>query len=286
MAEIGLDYRDLYLIHAPWPWDEVGKDCREENRQIWKAMEEFLASGRVKAIGISNFGPEDLDSLLPACETKPLVNQIRWFIGLDPSDTVQKCAEHDIVVEAYSPFAHGLIVNHPEIGDIARATASAHPAVHPLPAAEGCRGAAQGDHDPAHQAERRTRLRDFCRRHGRPRRHAGATPRGTRTRWSSAGSDRSLGSSRRSATAREVLAIDQARDDRRGRSRRPRLRPVRLWSLERIPFESRMCCPLGRTQRGTDCRRDAAARDSSSARRHRCTGRLVPESSRPPRRAR
>jgi diketogulonate reductase-like aldo/keto reductase len=48
-----------------------------------------------------------------------MVNQIRWFIGLDPSDTVQKCAEHDIVVEAYSPFAHGLIVNHPEIGDMA-----------------------------------------------------------------------------------------------------------------------------------------------------------------------
>jgi diketogulonate reductase-like aldo/keto reductase len=48
-----------------------------------------------------------------------MVNQIRWFIGLDPSATVEKCAEHDIVVEAYSPFAHGLIVNHPEIGDIA-----------------------------------------------------------------------------------------------------------------------------------------------------------------------
>ena len=119
MREIGLDYLDLYLIHAPWPWNEIGKDCREENRQIWKAMEEFLASGRVKAIGVSNFAPEDLDSLLPACETKPMVNQIRWFIGLDPSDTVQMCAEHDIVIEAYSPFAHGLIINHPEIGDIA-----------------------------------------------------------------------------------------------------------------------------------------------------------------------
>ena len=119
MSEIGLDYLDLYLVHAPWPWDEIGKDYREENRQIWKAMEEFLASGRVKAIGVSNFDPDDLDSLLPACETKPMVNQIRWFIGLDPSDTVAKCAEHDIVVEAYSPFAHGLIVNHPEIGDFA-----------------------------------------------------------------------------------------------------------------------------------------------------------------------
>jgi diketogulonate reductase-like aldo/keto reductase len=48
-----------------------------------------------------------------------MVNQIRWFIGLDPSATVATCAENDIVVEAYSPFAHGLIVNHPEIGDIA-----------------------------------------------------------------------------------------------------------------------------------------------------------------------
>jgi len=119
MAEIGLDYLDLYLVHAPWPWDEIGKDCRQENRQIWKAMEKFLASGRVKAIGVSNFDPDDLDSLLPACDVKPMVNQIRWFIGLDPSATLDKCAEHDIVVEAYSPFAHGLIVNHPEIGEIA-----------------------------------------------------------------------------------------------------------------------------------------------------------------------
>jgi diketogulonate reductase-like aldo/keto reductase len=119
MRETGLDYLDLYLIHAPWPWDQMGKDCRAENRQIWKAMEKFLADGRVKAIGVSNFDSGDLESLLPGCETKPMVNQIRWFIGLDPSDTVRTCAEHDIVVEAYSPFAHGLIVNHPEIADIA-----------------------------------------------------------------------------------------------------------------------------------------------------------------------
>ena len=89
MSEIGLDYLDLYLVHAPWPWDEMGKDCREENKQIWKAMEEFLASGRVKAIGVSNFDPDDLASLLPACTVKPMVNQIRWFIGLDPSATVE-----------------------------------------------------------------------------------------------------------------------------------------------------------------------------------------------------
>lgn len=119
MRQIGLDYLDLYLVHAPWPWNERGADYREENRAIWKAMEEFLASGRVRAIGVSNFDRSDLDSLLPACSTQPMVNQIRWFVGLDVADTVAACTEHGIVVEAYSPFAHGMIVNHPEIADIA-----------------------------------------------------------------------------------------------------------------------------------------------------------------------
>jgi len=161
MGEIGLDYLDLYLIHAPWPWDAVGQDCREENRQIWKAMEEFLASDRVKAIGVSNFGPEDLDSLFPACEMEPMVNKIRWFIGLDPSDTVQKCAEHDIVVEAYSPFAHGLIVNHPEIGDIA--------ASYGVSAPQLCiRYLLQRGAVVLPKATKTSHIR----RHGRPRRHA------------------------------------------------------------------------------------------------------------------
>ncbi|MGV8849805.1 MAG: aldo/keto reductase [Propionibacteriaceae bacterium] len=119
MREIGLDHLDLYLVHAPWPWGEMGKDCREENKAIWKAMEEFLASGRVKAIGVSNFSPADLESLIPATTVKPMVNQIRWFVGVDTSDTVAACAEHGILIEAYSPFAHGLIVNHPELATIA-----------------------------------------------------------------------------------------------------------------------------------------------------------------------
>ena len=119
MREIGLEHLDLYLVHAPWPWDEMGKDCREENKAIWKAMEEFLAAGRVKAIGVSNFSPDDLASLIPATTVKPMVNQIRWFVGVDTSATVAACAEHDILIEAYSPFAHGLIVNHPELSEIA-----------------------------------------------------------------------------------------------------------------------------------------------------------------------
>ncbi len=120
MREIGLDYLDLLLIHAPWPWDEMGKDCREENREVWRAMEGFLADGRVRAIGVSNFTREDLESLLPACHTIPAIDQIQWYIGCDVADTVAACAEHGIVVEAYSPFAHGRIVNHPDIVNMGR----------------------------------------------------------------------------------------------------------------------------------------------------------------------
>ncbi|HET7725520.1 MAG TPA: aldo/keto reductase [Propionibacteriaceae bacterium] len=120
MREIGLDYLDLLLIHAPWPWNERGKDCRAENKEVWHAMESFVADGRVRAIGISNFTRADIESLLPACTIIPAVDQIQWYIGHDVEDTVAACAEHGIVVEAYSPFAHGRIVNHPDIVDMGR----------------------------------------------------------------------------------------------------------------------------------------------------------------------
>jgi diketogulonate reductase-like aldo/keto reductase len=122
MERIGLDYLDLYLVHCPWrSWDpkDMADHLPAENREIWKAMEEFLASGRVKAIGVSNYSRGDFENLLPICEVKPMANQIQWFIGKDVADTVAICREHDMVVEAYSPFAHGLIVNHPEIAEIA-----------------------------------------------------------------------------------------------------------------------------------------------------------------------
>src|ERR1035437_11145357 len=93
MREIGLDYLDLLLIHAPWPWDQMGKDCRKENKEVWRAMEEFVVSGRVKVIGVSNFTRPDLESLLPACTIIPAVDQIQWYIGFDVSDTVAACAE-------------------------------------------------------------------------------------------------------------------------------------------------------------------------------------------------
>ena len=51
MRQLTLDYVDLYLIHAPWPWSEIGKDCTAQNKQVWAQMEAIHATGRARAIG-------------------------------------------------------------------------------------------------------------------------------------------------------------------------------------------------------------------------------------------
>jgi diketogulonate reductase-like aldo/keto reductase len=110
---------DLYLIHAPWPWTEVGKDCRAGNIAVWRAMEEFYAAGRVRSIGVSNFTGDDIESLLSESTVTPLVNQIRYFIGHTQDDVTAYCTEHRILVEGYSPLATGAILDNPEVGAIA-----------------------------------------------------------------------------------------------------------------------------------------------------------------------
>jgi diketogulonate reductase-like aldo/keto reductase len=111
---------DLYLIHAPWPWSQIGKDCRAGNIAVWRAMEEFYAAGRVRSIGVSNFTAADIESLRSASTVTPLVNQIRYFIGHTQADVTAYCTEHGILVEGYSPLATGAILDNPEVGQIAR----------------------------------------------------------------------------------------------------------------------------------------------------------------------
>lgn len=119
MTELGLDHMDLYLVHAPWPWDEKGADYEDGNREIWAVMEEAQREGRTRAIGVSNFERSHLDNVLSVAEIAPAVNQIRWFPGLHPDDTIAACRERDIVVEAYSPIAHGDLLEHSELAEIA-----------------------------------------------------------------------------------------------------------------------------------------------------------------------
>ncbi|MGF7145932.1 diketogulonate reductase-like aldo/keto reductase [Anaerotaenia torta] len=115
LAALDMDYIDLYLIHAPWPWDKIGLDCTEGNISSWKAFEEIYDSGRVKAIGISNFEPKHMEPLLAMCKHVPMVNQIRFHIGDRQEEVVDYCQKHDILITAYSPLATGRIINNEAI---------------------------------------------------------------------------------------------------------------------------------------------------------------------------
>lgn len=119
---MGLDYLDMMIIHSPQPWLEVNQsDDRyvEGNRAAWRALEDAYKEGKLKAIGISNFQIGDIESLLETAEVKPMVNQILLHISNTPLELVEYCQKRGIVVEAYSPIAHGGILNQPEIKVIA-----------------------------------------------------------------------------------------------------------------------------------------------------------------------
>ncbi len=109
LNKMGLDYIDLMLIHSPQPWTEWrdGKRYFEENIRVWKALEDAYTAGKIKAIGVSNFLIDDLENLLSHCEIKPMVNQLLIHIGNTPTELIEYCKKRNIVVEAYSPIAHG-----------------------------------------------------------------------------------------------------------------------------------------------------------------------------------
>ncbi len=119
LTNLGMDYLDLYLIHAPWPWNEIGKDCTEGNIASWKAMEKLYNDGKIKTIGVSNFEIKDIQALLDNCDIVPMANQIPFYIGRDQKDLLDFCNKHDIVVEAYSPLATGQLLDHPVLKEIA-----------------------------------------------------------------------------------------------------------------------------------------------------------------------
>lgn len=120
--KMGLDYLDMMIIHSPQPWAEVNQSENryvEGNRAAWRALEEAYNEGKLKAIGVSNFRIEDLESLMETAKIKPMVNQVLCHISNTPAELIDFCQQNGITVEAYSPIAHGEILNQPEIRAIA-----------------------------------------------------------------------------------------------------------------------------------------------------------------------
>jgi diketogulonate reductase-like aldo/keto reductase len=110
LRKTGLDYIDMMIIHSPQPWMEFRETENRyfaENREVWRALEDALKAGKLHAIGVSNFLRDDLDNILENCEVRPMVNQMLCHISNTPLELIAYCQKKGVLVEAYSPVAHG-----------------------------------------------------------------------------------------------------------------------------------------------------------------------------------
>lgn len=116
LGALGMKYIDLMLIHSPQPWDDFrGGDYSEGNREAWRALEDAYKAGKLRAIGVSNFERVDLDNILGSCTVKPMVNQVLAHISSTPAELIRYMQEKGILVEAYSPIAHGELLKKQKV---------------------------------------------------------------------------------------------------------------------------------------------------------------------------
>lgn len=110
LKRLKTDYVDLLLLHFP-----VSKNRRDD----WPLMEEIYKNCRAKAIGVSNYTVGHLEELLKTCKVKPAVNQVELHVFLQQPELLAYCKKQGILVEAYSPLAHGEGMDDPVLAQIA-----------------------------------------------------------------------------------------------------------------------------------------------------------------------
>lgn len=122
--KLGVDYIDLLLLHQPLTADF------ERTLGAYKALEELLADGKVRAIGVSNFMPDVLNRLIDATDVLPAVNQIEGHPYFSQPEVQQANATHGILTQAWSPMggitsyrgdSSRSTFNEPVLGEIAAA---------------------------------------------------------------------------------------------------------------------------------------------------------------------
>jgi diketogulonate reductase-like aldo/keto reductase len=112
LENLGLDYMDLYLVHAP-PEDP---DARAP---VWQGMEKCLDNGWTRSIGVSNYGAHHLDAMRSYASLMPSVNQVEISPWLQRNALRAAIKEVGAVPMAYSPLARGHKVDDPGICEIA-----------------------------------------------------------------------------------------------------------------------------------------------------------------------
>lgn len=111
VAELGIGPVDLYLIHFP---------VQNLRLESWRALIELKRRGLTKSIGVSNFMIPHLSELLENFAEKPVINQVEFHPYLYQKDLLDYCQANHILLEAYSPLAHGQKVNDPKLSVIAK----------------------------------------------------------------------------------------------------------------------------------------------------------------------
>ena len=122
MADLELDYLDLYLIH--WPASSTQfEDWEQINLETWRAMTELYKAGRIKAIGVCNFLPHHLKALMET-EVQPMVNQIEMHPYFAQESALKVMEEYQIVPEAWAPLGGGR--HNPFDNEMVKEIAAAH----------------------------------------------------------------------------------------------------------------------------------------------------------------
>lgn len=118
LKNLGMDYMDLYLIH--WPCvEKVTPDWAQVNAETWRGMEEAYKSGKIRAIGVSNFQQKHIDALNAVAEIKPMVNQLEFHPGYLQMDTVEYSKKCGMLVQAFSPLAQGEVFKNDIMKELA-----------------------------------------------------------------------------------------------------------------------------------------------------------------------
>ncbi|KAL6308067.1 Aldo/keto reductase [Sparassis latifolia] len=111
LEKFGFDYVDLFLIHDPM-------SGTERRLQTYKALQEARKSGKIRSVGVSNYGVKHLEEIRKAGMEMPSVNQIELHPFCRQKPIVAYCKEHSIVVQAYCPIIRGKM-DHPTIQKLA-----------------------------------------------------------------------------------------------------------------------------------------------------------------------
>lgn len=108
LERLQTEYLDLYLIHWPKASQE-DENWKQHIIDTWRAMEELVEEGKIKAIGLSNFLPHHLDVVLQNCRIKPVVDQLEVHLGYLQETACEYAKTKGILVQAWSPLARGQV---------------------------------------------------------------------------------------------------------------------------------------------------------------------------------